>query len=85
MIGAFVAALATCLTATRWQRTVGASRETTNGPDTHPVRTAETLSTGPVVEKLHGALHARYNRAADDADVHDTSFVQAGVTLRYPL
>jgi len=48
------------------------------------VRTAELRATG-VVDNLHVTRHARYNRSADDADIPDTSFVQAGVTLRYPF
>jgi len=39
----------------------------------------------PALENLHVTLQARYNRAADDSDFPDTSFRQAGVTLRYPF
>jgi len=49
------------------------------------VRTAELRGTGAVVDNLHVTRHARYNRSADDADIPDTSFVQAGVTLRFPF
>jgi hypothetical protein len=49
------------------------------------VRTAELRATGAVVDNLHVTRHARYNRSADDADIPDTSFVQAGVTLRFPF
>jgi hypothetical protein len=46
---------------------------------------AEFRATGPIVENVHVTLYARYNRSADDADVAEPSFVQAGVTLRYPF
>jgi hypothetical protein len=41
--------------------------------------------TNTVIANLHVTLYARYNRAADDNDFFDTSFRQAGVTLRSPF
>jgi hypothetical protein len=59
--------------------------ETIDATERHPVRTAELRAEGPATENLHVTLYARYNRAADDNDFPDTSFRQAGVTLRYPF
>lgn len=64
---------------------VGAGIETIDGTERHPVRTAELRAEGRAIEKLHVTLYARYNRAVDDNDFPDTSFRQAGVTLRYPF
>ena len=64
---------------------VGAGVETIDGTERHSVRTAELRATGAIVENVHVTVYARYNRSADDADVPETSFVQAGVTLRHPF
>jgi hypothetical protein len=64
---------------------VGAGIETIEGTERRPVRTAELRADGPAIDKLHLALYARYNRAADDSEFPDPSFLQAGVTLRYPF
>jgi len=64
---------------------VGAGTETIDGTERHPVRTAELRADGPAIDRLHLTLYARYNRAADDNEFPDPSFLQAGVTLRYPF
>ena len=68
---------------------IAAGIETIDGTERHPVRSAELWRSGPAIENLHAAPDARYNYAADDTadddDFPDTSFRQAGVTIRYPF
>ena len=64
---------------------VGAGVETVDGTDRHPVRTAEMRVEGLVLDKLRLSVYARYNRSTDDADLPDSSYRQAGMTLSYPF
>lgn len=66
-----------------WLGALGAGRETINGADTHPVRTAELRAEGAVSQRLGIAWHASYNRSTGYVDSPDYAYRDVGVTLIY--
>lgn len=64
---------------------LGAGRETIDGSDTHPVRSAELRGEGAVGRGLHLAFYAVYNRSTSYVDSPDYAYRQVGVTLIHPF
>ncbi len=60
---------------------IGAGRETIDGTDTHPVRSAELRAEGALARKLRLAIYALYNRASGYVEGPDYAYRQAGITL----